>query len=291
MGNIRPEMTPERIEEINQLIQDHPDWNRSKLSQELCRIWDWKGENGLYKDISCRDVLRALDAAGKIKLPKGKPPSRQKGKAEHIAFMLHDTSPIEEPLSELTPLIIEVVTDKYELMEFKSYIEQYHYLGYDRNIGENIKYFVYDRHKRRLACLMFGSAAWSCEPRDTYIGWDKECRRIALKFLTNNSRFLIFPWVHSKFLASHILSLIVKRISSDWMIKYGHPLFFLETFVESERFHGTCYKAANWVRVGETTGKGRNCKTYIGELPVKDIYIYPLDKRFRDKLKEYKAKT
>jgi hypothetical protein len=277
-------MTPEKVEQINNLIKDNPEWHRTKLSQELCVLWDWKGENGQLKDISCRDVLRALDKAGKIKLPERTRFGRTKGGAEAITLMSHDMTPVENPLSELMPLTVEIVTGKVDLMEFKSYIEQYHYLGHERNIGENIKYFVYDRSGRRLVCLTFGSAAWACEPRDTYIGLDKERRNTALKYMTNNSRFLIFPWVKVPHLASHVLSLICRRISSDWVAKYGHPLYMVETFVERERFQGTCYKAANWKFVGKTTGRGRNSKTSVGTLPIKDIYVYPLHNRFREKL-------
>jgi hypothetical protein len=278
-------MTPERIEQINRLIAENPDWHRTKLSQELCRLWDWIGENGQIKDVSCRDVLRDLDAAGIIKLPKKLTHGHTKGGADKVAFMLHDMTPIECLLPELTPLAIKAINEKYDLAEFKSYIEQYHYLGYDRNIGENIKYFAYDRNGRRLACLMFGSAAWSCQPRDEYIGWTKRGRpAAALRYMTNNSRFLIFPWVKAPHLASHILSLISRRISSDWVAKYGHPVYMLETFVQCDRFKGTSYKAANWICVGKTTGRGRNSKTNIGELPAKDIYVYPLHKRFWEKL-------
>jgi len=279
-------MTPERIEQINKLIQDNPNWNRSKLSRELCRIWDWKGENGQIKDISCRDVLRALDAKGKITLPKPQQKSHANGGADRIVAMEHDTTPIEGPLSDFTPLIVEVVTQKDKLREFKSYIAQYHYLGYDRNIGENIKYFVYSRSGQPLACLMFGSAAWSCDSRDSYIKWTREQRKVSLKYVTNNSRFMVYPWVRVPCLASHILSRICRRISSDWMAKYGHPLFMLETFVELDRFRGIAYKAANWRYLGITAGMGRNCKTQFGSIPFKYIYVYPLHKRFREKLNE-----
>jgi len=285
-------MTPERIEQINKLIADNPDWHRSRLSRELCEMWDWRGENGQIKDVSCRDVLRALDAAGKIKLPQRVRNGRIAGKTEQIVPMLHDMTPITGSLQELMPLSVEVVTENYGLMEFKSYIEQHHYLGYDRNVGENIKYFVHDRHGRRLACLMFGSAAWSCEQRDRYIGWGRERRKTALRYMANNSRFLIFPWVDVRHLASHILARVSRRISADWVAKYGHPLYLLETFVEIGRFRGTCYKAANWKRVGITAGMGRNSKTgVVGELPIKDIYLYPLNKRFREELCGHEMQT
>lgn len=284
MGSMRPAMTPERVEEINKLIADNPGWHRTRLSKELCELWGWKGENGQIKDVSCRDVLRALDAAGRIRLPGQLKNAHAKGGADRVALMIHDTTPVEEPLRELMPVTVETAAGKTDLMEFKSYIEQFHYLGYDRNIGENIKYFAYDRRGRRLACLAFGSAAWACAPRDGYIGWDSGQRKAALRYLTNNSRFLIFPWVAVPHLASHILSLVSRRISSDWVAKYGHPLYMLETFVECGRFKGTCYKAANWDCVGKTAGRGRNSRAWTGELPVKDIYVYPLHRRFREKL-------
>ena len=284
MGAMRPAITPERIGEIKKLIEANPGWSRSKLSQELCKMWGWKGENGQLKDISCRDVLRNLDSAGKIELPKRRPGGRSKGGADIVPLMLHDAAPIKEALSELKPLTLEVVIGKSELMEFKSYVAQYHYLGYDRNIGENIKYFVRDRHGRILACLAFGSAAWKCEGRDTFIGWNTGKRKEKLRYMTNNSRYLIFPWVKVPHLASHILSLVCRQISKDWVIKYGHPLYILETFVECERFQGTCYKAANWLYVGKTTGRGRDSKSMEAVLPIKDVFVYPLNKRFRELL-------
>ena len=274
-------MTPERIKQINELIESNPEWHRSKLSQELCKIWGWKGENGQIKDVSCRDVLRALDAAGKIKLPAKQRSGRLKGSADIVRIVDHDMTPIVCSLSELMPLNIEVITDKGKLMEFKSYIEQYHYLGYDRSIGESIKYFVRDAKGRMLACLMFGSAAWSCAPRDKNIGLSNNERKRSLRYMTNNSRFLICPWVRVPHLASHILGLVCRRLSADWICKYGHPVYLLETFVECDRFKGTCYKAANFRCVGRTTGRGRNSTSKVGELPVKDIYVYPLDADYR----------
>jgi hypothetical protein len=284
MKTTRPEMTTERINEINRLIEINPEWGRSRISQELCERWGWRGENGQLKDISCRDVLRALETAGKIKLPKRQKEGRLTGGAENVPLMLHDTTAIECQLSDLQPLSLEVVTGKNNLMEFKSYVAQYHYLGYDRNIGENLKYFVRDRYGRTLACLMFGSAAWKCDGRDKYIGWNSDKRKENLRYMTNNSRYLIFPWVSVPHLASHILSLVCRQISKDWVSKYGHPLYMLETFVECGRFQGTCYKAANWIHVGKTTGRGRDSKSAEAVLPIKDVYVYPLEKRFRELL-------
>jgi len=285
MRTTRPEITVERIAEINALMEANPEWHRSRLSQEICKKWGWMGENGQIKDVSCRDVLRALDAAGKIKLPPQQRRGRVAGVSEHIPLMLHDTTAIEAALRQIQPLTLEVVVGKTNLAEFKSYIAQYHYLGYDRNIGENIKYFVRDKHGRTLACLAFGSAAWKCEGRDKFVGWDNEARKQSLRFVTNNSRYLIFPWVNVPHLASHALSLVCRRVSSDWMAKYGHRLYLLETFVEIDRFQGTCYKAANWIHVGKTTGRGRDSKSNEATLPIKDVLVYPLEKRFRELLK------
>jgi hypothetical protein len=279
-------MTAERIAEITAMIKTNPTWHRSKLSQELCKLWGWVGENGQIKDVSCRDVLRDLEAAGEIKLPERQSHGRTKGGGDIVILMLHDATPIENVLSEIQPLAIEIVSGKTDLAEFKSYIAQYHYLGYDRSIGENIKYYIRDRYGRTLACLAFGSAAWKCEGRDGYIGWDSANRRQSLRYLANNSRYLILPWVKVPHLASHILSLVCRRISNDWMSKYGHPLYLLETFVERDRFQGTCYKAANWVHVGKTTGRGRDSKSAEAVLPIKDVLVYPLGKGFRESLKQ-----
>ena len=278
-------MTAERIAEIKKLIKENPAWNRTKISQELCKQWDWKGENGQIKDVSCRDVLRSLETAGKIKLPARQAHGRTKGGADVFELMLHDSTPINETLSALQPLTIEVVVGKTNLAEFKSYVAQYHYLGYDRNIGENIKYYIRDKYGRTLSCIAFNSAAWKCESRDRFIGWDSETRKQSLRYITNNSRYLIFPWVKVPHLASHILSIVCRRISNDWTAKYGHPIYLLETFVECDRFQGTCYKAANWKHVGKTTGRGRDSKSNEAVLPIKDVFVYPLDKHFRDLLK------
>ena len=168
------------------------------------------------------------------------------------------------------------------LDEFKSYIDQYHYLKFNRTVGENMKYTVRDRSGTPLACLLFGSAAWSCSDRDRFIGWDKTSRERNLQLLTNQTRFLIFPWVKVPCLASHLLSLASRRVVKDWEEKYGHGLAALETFVEVDRFYGTVYKAANWICVGRTTGRGRDGGHHHAVLPKKDIYLYPLRKDYRE---------
>jgi hypothetical protein len=267
------------------MIHANPGWHRSRLSQELCKIWGWQSAGGQLKDISCRDLLRDLDKAGTICLPPALKTTRVAGiGADKVKHLFHDTQAIEANLCGLVPLRIEIAKTKEEIAEFKSYIDQYHYLGYDRSIGENIKYMVKSNSGITVACLMFGSSAWKCRARDEYIGWGQEQRKAGLHLLTNNSRFLIPPWIRVRFLASHALSLAARRISADWEAKYGHPIFALETFVERGRFRGSSYKAANWVCVGKTAGRGRDDRNHLQALPEKDIYLLPLTRRWREGL-------
>lgn len=239
----RPEITEERLEQIRKTISENPRMGRTKLSVLLCDIWGWRDAGGRVKDMSCRDLLSSLEKTGRIDLPPRIRLARKRGDAKGIKHLLHDETPIVRKLGDLQPLDIEVVTSRESLARFQSYIDQYHYLKFDRFIGERMAYLVSGRNGEPLACLLFGSAAWSCKERDSFIGWSKDDHSHGLKMLTNNSRFLIFPWVNVPHLASHILSLVAKRISSDWELKYGHGLYLLETFVECGRFKGTCLQS------------------------------------------------
>jgi Domain of unknown function (DUF4338) len=281
MEHTKPEITKQKIDEIVAMIEANPSWHRTRLSLEICEQWNWRGPNGQLKDISCRDMLRDLDTKGIINLPKA---LRKSGSGNKIVHMNHDTNFIDCTLKEVMPIRIEVITGSERLAIFKSYISQYHYLGYDRSVGENIGYMIFSCDGTPLACVMFCSAAWSCQPRDEVIGWTNNVRRKNLQYITGNSRFLIFPWIRVPHLASHILSLIVRRVNEDWTVKYGHQIYLLETFVEQNRFRGTCYKAANWIFVGSTKGLGRNSIRGGKSIPIKDIYIYPLKSDFRKKL-------
>ena len=286
MGHSRPIITEQHIEQIHQLLSDHPDWNRSRLSEELCELWDWKSDVGQLKDISCRDLLRSLEADGKIKLPPKKRLGAMRGRPKEFGtqlslFEAEQPAPVVTSLKAVTPLVVEIADARDRIGEFKSYIDQFHYLRYGRSVGECMRYMVRSREGDLLACLMFGSSAWRCASRDSFIGWADEERKASLYLMTNNTRFLILPWVRVPHLASHVLSLISKRISQDWQTKYGHPLYMLETFVECDRFAGTCYKAANWILVGKTVGRGRDDVYNTASLPIKDIYLYPLHKHFR----------
>ncbi len=282
---LRPAITEVEIAFINELIAKNPSWRRTKLSKELCLLWNWCDHNGNPKDISCRDLLRKLDAKGQICLPKAKFVPRKVGYRDHVQLQLHDSSVIDCKIQEVLPVRIEIVAPRTpQADEFKSLIDQFHYLGFDMTVGENIKYLVYSRQGQLLACLLFGSSAWTCAPRDTFLGWSAAFRKKNLIFTTNNTRFLILPWVRIPHLASHILGQICRRIRIDWQEKYGHPVKLLETFVEQDRFKGTCYKAANWIFIGQTTGRSRNDRYNNLAVPIKDVYLYPLGQDFREVL-------
>ena len=270
------------IEWIRSLIQIHSDWNRTQLSREICAQWNWLNANGQFKDMACRTLLLKLDRSGLITLPK----PLNSGGGNHFKnrkTITHSTDEVIEILRDLTPLRIEVVQTP-SLPLLKHLLSAYHYLGFSGTVGENMKYLVYDRNNRLLACLLFGSAAWKTAPRDLFIGWSAHERQAGLSFITNNMRFLILPWVRVPHLASHLLSQIVNRLSSDWNHKYGHPIHVVETFVEKDRFRGTCYKAANWIYVGQTQGRSRNDRFTKLQVPIKDVYLYPLTRHFRKEL-------
>jgi len=276
----RPVIGDEQLEQIKLIMEENPGIRRTGLSQKLCELWDWRFPSGDLKDMSCRDVLRKLAQQGKIVLPEPRAGSiRSASKPRTILRLEHDTTPIVGNLKDILPVSIEIV-DKKGTPEFASMLAQYHYLGFDRTVGRNMKYMVRDKDGRPVAVLLYGAAAWKCKARDSHIGWNPKQRQENLQLITNNTRFLIPQWVRVLHLASYTLSRISKRISADWQAKYGHPIFCVETFVD-ERFAGTCYKAANWTYVGKTAGRGRDdyYKQYL--LTIKSMYLYPLVKNYR----------
>ena len=268
-------LSQENIDWICRLISEHPDWHRSRLSQEICAAWNWVNATGKLKDMACRTMLLKLERLGYLRLPAAR--SVCVGNSVRVRTpVAHSTTEIVCSLRELIPLRIDVVRETTSSQLFKHFLAEYHYLGFSGTIGENIKYMVYDRWQRPLACLLFGSAAWKVSSRDKWIGWKPNLRQAYLPYMTNNSRFLILPWVQVPHLASHLLARIAWRISGDWIQKYGHPIYLLETFVEQDRFRGTCYRAANWICVGQTQGRSRNDTDRTLQVPVKDVYLYPL---------------
>ena len=274
-------ITPKEIDLIRTLMFEHTDWGRTRLSEELCRLWDWRNAQGRLKDMACRTLLLKLERAGWIRLPKRRRKSTNGFRNRDLPFVSHTTKPIQCALGDLRPLSLTVVSSGSEDMRlFNCLLSRYHYLGHRNTVGENIKYLIRDRQGRALGCALFGSAAWKNAARDAFIGWDPNVRQRNLGLLTNNSRFLILPWVNVAHLASHMLSCICRRIRTDWQTKYGHTLYALETFVDRDRFRGTCYKAANWVLAGQTQGRTRNDRKHRIRVSIKDLYLYPLIKDF-----------
>lgn len=274
--------TYEDIKLVQKLIAANPDWHRTRLSKELCKLWNWRNSNGQLKDMACRTFLLKLEQHGYLTLPERRRPGGSSYK-QAIPKIPHQTDPIVGNLHGLLPVTVEQV-DQTHLKLFKCLISSYHYLGFNVTVGQNMKYMVFDKRGNPLSCLLFGSAAWKCAPRDQFIGWNRMVREANVNLITNNMRFLILPWVRIPHLASHILGQVARRISTDWEEKYGHPVCLLETFVEKDRFFGTCYRAANWTMVGQTTGRSRNDRYSTMKVPVKDVYLYPLTKNFQEVL-------
>jgi hypothetical protein len=265
---------------IRTLIEEHPTASRRELSRKVCQVWNWVQPNGALCDMVCRGLMLALERGGHITQPavRQRPPNplAVRSKPKHFAA---DTTLLECSLNELGTLEFRLVRRTPEEPLFNAMIEQHHYLGYAQPVGEQIKYTIF-AGERPVACLAWSSAARHLGPRDRFIGWSQEARRRNIRFLAYNSRFLVLPWVRVKFLASHILGRMAQLVSRDWQRLYGHPVYYLETFVDPQR-KGTCYRAANWIVLGWTTGRGKASNSHRPNRPLKQVLGYPLDTHFR----------
>lgn len=232
--------------------------------------------------MSCRVAMLRMQDDGLIKLP---PPRHRYRPANKVTFT-SATAPKPEtikPVHALPPVQLRIVKGNQQSRLWNEYIHRYHYLGYKPLPGAQLRYFVIS-DEQIIALLGFGASAWQCAPRDKYIGWTHDQRKNKLQYIVNNARFLILPWVKSKNLGSKILSLASHRLSCDWQERYGYSPVLLETFVEKDRFAGTCYKAANWVLVGQTKGRGKLGPAGKISVPIKDLWLYPLNRNFRGEL-------
>jgi len=270
--------TTEDVALIKKLIEENPNISRWALSKKLCQEWNWRQANGHLRDMVCRSFLLRLEEAGYIKLPPRKiPPPFVRKKPSPVDI---GQTPINAPLVKLKPLqILQVRRTPYEKL-YNSLIQQFHYLAYCQPVGEHLKYVVFS-DQRPIACFAFSSAPRHIGCRDKFIGWSPDIRKKNIHLIAYNTRFLILPWIHVKFLASHLLSCISKVLPQDWQRIYNHPVYFLETFVDTERFQGTCYRAANWIYLGKTTGRGKNDQTKKPNRSIKAVWGYPLCKDFR----------
>ncbi len=279
------------IAQVRGLIVGHPQWHRCRISEELARLWDWRSPVGQLKDMAARTLLLKLHRRGWITLPPPRrPPVSRMARRFPVEGELFSAQAREEVrvgLQELLPLGIEEISRERKVgkqAEFSRLLHSHHYLGHRGTVGENMQYLVSDAQGNPLACVLFGAAAWQCKARDGEIGWDSATRARGLAYVTNNTRFLILPWVRVPHLASHVLGRIARRLSADWQSKYGHPIHLLETFVDTSRFAGTCYRASNWRLVGVTTGRTRQNKTMIPQSAPKAVWLYPLHENFREAL-------
>ena len=276
-------ITEEDIPPIQATVNCYWDKGRKHISRVLCREWNWRQPNGRLKDMGCREVLLTLKRKGLISLPPRLHSANNEKRNRSVPVIEIAKAPLEGKPSDFEPVRLQLVRNTSLEPLYNSLIQQYHYLGYRQIVGNHLKYMAFIG-EQPVACLGWGSAAWSVKSRDSFIGWDKPTKGNNLHFVVNNTRFLILPWVNVKFLASKLLALNAKRIFDDWLKVYNHPLYLLETFVEKDRFKGTCYKAANWIRVGQTKGTAKRGHDHLFHGKIKDVYLYPLGKDFRKKL-------
>jgi hypothetical protein len=269
---------------LRELVERNPGASRRALSRLACQAWNWVQPNGAPRDMVCRGLMLALHRAGHLMLPEQRyvphNPLSQRGRPAPVTL---EAEPIHSPLKALLPLTFRQVRRTEEEQTFNGLIEAYHYLGYTQPVGEHLKYLVCSGD-RLLACLAWSSAPRHLGPRDRFIGWSKEQRGRNLRFLAYNPRFLILPWVQVPHLASHILGRMARILPADWERIYGHDVVYLETFVDPTRYKGTCYRAANWTVLGQTTGRGKDDLTHKANRSLKEVLGYPLCRDFRQRL-------
>lgn len=278
------QIRPAEVAFLRELIAQSPGLSRRRLSVKVCQAWNWVQPNGQLRDMVCRGLLLALHRAGHIQLPakRHSPPNNAIAHRRVSPVESYDTSPIEGSLAALGPLEIRLVRRAEGEKLFAHLLSRYHYLGYSRPVGEHLKYLVL-AGPRPVACVGWSSAPRQLNLRDQFVGAPKEAYRHNLHRIAYNTRYLILPWVRVPHLASHLLGRIARRISADWQALYQHPIDLLESFVDIERFKGTCYRAANWTCVGRSVGRGTKSKTH-DQTSIKELWVYPLVQRLRDKL-------
>jgi hypothetical protein len=271
------------ISSINSIIGQNPNATRKLIATLVCKLWNWKQHNGQLKDIICRSLLIKLHLLGLIHLPE--PKSKHINKPNKIFIpesITIDQTPIHKSLQQLLPITIQMVKRTPLEKLANNLVAHFHYLSYKHPVGENIKYIAFANNMRPIAIFFFSSAPWYIKSRDQFIGWTPSIRQKNLHLICNNTRFLILPWIHVPHLASFLLAKIRKIISMDFYKIYHHPIFLIETFVDTLKFKGTCYIADNWIHAGLTTGRGKLSKSSLPMLSQKAVYLYPLLTNFRE---------
>jgi hypothetical protein len=275
---------------VRALIAEHPDWHRTALSRHLCELWNWRNGAGRLKDMAARTLLLKLHARGWIQLPpprtRTRRPCAQAPPSFQPELLSLAPAPIDSPLASLRPVSLELAATTGARRRVGQLLAQYHYRGFQGAVGENVQYLAKDVQGRELAVMVFGAAAWKVAVRDQFIGWPVEQRSQHLGGIANQQRFLILPWVRVPHLASHLLALATRRLARDWQSRYGHPVCLAETFVETDRFDGTAYRAAGWICLGETTGRTRQDRHRTLQTPPKTVWVLPLHRCFRQHLND-----
>ena len=279
-------ITEEDLVFIRKLIADHPQSSRRKLSELLCQAWNWVQANGALRSMVCRGLMLMLHRRGLIELPAVRQVSRNPlvERSAPVA-VISDEAPLCTLLADLGALEIRQVRRTPDEAVFNALVQHHHYLGYTQPVGEHLKYMVY-AGGRPIACMAWSSAPRHLGSRDRFIGWTAQARLANIALLAYNTRFLILPWVRVPHLASHLLGRIARRLSADWQALYAHPIYFVETFIDPGRFRGTCYRAANWIVMGQTTGRGKDAPTCAPNRSIKNVLGLPLVKDFRQRLSQ-----
>lgn len=273
------------VECVRALIAAHPTASRRRLSLLLCEAWNWRQRNGVLRDMVARGLLLELQRAGLVELPS----SRWQPGRTLVAHRRPEPAPLltwpplERPLQELRPLEWRQVRRTADETRFDVLLETHHYLGYTQPVGEHLKYLVFSC-ETPVACLAFSSAPRHLGARDRFVGWTAPVRRRNIAGVVYNTRFLVLPWAHVPHLASHVLAKTLARLSADWIRLYHHPVHLVETFIDPERFRGTCYRAAGWQFLGVTTGRGKDAPTRTPNRSIKELWAYPLSRDFRERL-------
>jgi hypothetical protein len=269
---------PRELALIRRLIAEDSTATRADLSRRLCARIGWYKADGGLKEMSVRVAMLRMQDDGLIALP---PPTGVRPQRRVRTPPATDPGPpLDLPVHRLAPLQLVPVRTRTQSRQWNEYIHRYHYLGYTTLPGAQLRYFV-TAEEQLLALLGFGAGAWQCAPRERFIGWSAEPRTRNRHLLVNNARFLILPWIRSKNLASKILALVARILPEHWQQRYAYRPVLLETFVATERFAGTCYRAANWRYAGRTKGRGKLGPAGKRSVPIKDLWLYPLDPDFR----------
>lgn len=280
-------LSEDNLKTVRALLAEQPPCHRTALSKRLCELWNWRNDAGCLKDMAARTLLLKLQARGLITLPppqtRTRRPSAQTPPSVQLE-LLAGSAPVHGPLSSLQPVRFELAHTPALRQGVRQWLAQYHYRGFHGAVGENVQYLIRAADGAELAVMVFGAAAWKVAARDQFIGWSPAQRQGHLAQIANQQRFLVLPWVRVPHLASHLLALATRRLSQDWQDRYGHPIWLVETFVETDRFTGAAYQAAGWTYLGLTTGRTRQDRHHTLQTPVKALWVRPLRADFRQRL-------